>query len=500
MQPSPKAIIIGAGIAGIATAIRLAVHGFTVDVFEKNDHPGGKLYEIKKNGFCFDSGPSVFVQPENIELLFELAGEDINQHLEFKKLDITCRYFYEDATVINAFADRKKLQQELYQKLNEPIHSIENYLDEARRIYDDIGKIFLNHSLHKKNGWRLSEIIQALSSTRYRYLFSSLHAVNKKYFKNPKLVQLFDRFATYCGSNPYEAPGMLQLICHLELNLGSYYPKGGMMSVNRALFNLAIKKGARFHFNTGVEKIIVTNKKATGIISNQKKFLADVVISNVDVFCTYQNLLNDVAVATKFLKQERSSSALVFYWGISKSFPQLELHNIFFSKNYEEEFKYLFDKKLPYNDPTIYINITSKIEPGLHATGEKENWFVMANVPADINFSQPSTIQSYKQNILIKLSRILHSEIEPLIETEEILDPQKIETGTGSYGGALYGTCSNSRTAAFLRHSNFSKNINRLYFAGGSVHPGGGIPLCLKSAAITAEMIIQDRKKWKYEE
>lgn len=497
MQQPPKAIVIGSGIAGMATAIRLAVNGFSVDVFEKNNHPGGKLYKIEKNGFCFDTGPSVFVQPANIESLFELADEDIHQYFAYRKLENACRYFYDDGTVINAFAEREKLKQEIFQKLDEPPRNIDDYLNEAQKIYDDIGKIFISNSLHKKNGWQFSPTLKAFSSTRYRYLFSTLHDINEKFFKNPKLVQLFDRFATYSGSNPFKAPGMLQLVCHLEMNLGSFYPPGGMVSINNAMYKLAVKKGVQFHFNSSVEKIIVERKKATGIIVDKKKQMADVVISNIDVYYTYMDLLKDEKSAAGILKQERSSSALVFYWGISKSFPQLELHNIFFSKNYQEEFRYLSELKQTYDDPTIYINITSKMEPGLHAPGGKENWFVMVNVPADAAFSEVSTIMKYKKKIISRLNRALNTDIEPMIETEEILHPKKIETDTGSFAGALYGASSNNRYAAFLRHPNFSKNISRLYFAGGSVHPGGGIPLCLKSAEIAARLIINDSKKWK---
>jgi phytoene dehydrogenase-like protein len=208
--------------------------------------------------------------------------------------------------------------------------------------------------------------------------------------------------------------------------------------------------------------------------------------------------LKDEHKAQKILKQERSSSAFIFYWGIKKKFPQLELHNIFFSNDYKKEFHHIFSTKQLYYDPTIYINITSKCEPGIQAPEEKENWFVMVNAPANVGQYTQQWQQELKKNIIAKLNHLLYTDIEPLIETEAVLDPVMIESNTSSYMGSLYGTSSNSKTAAFLRHPNFSKAIKRLYFVGGSVHPGGGIPLCLQSAKIMSAIVAVDKQKWKH--
>jgi diapolycopene oxygenase len=172
---------------------------------------------------------------------------------------------------------------------------------------------------------------------------------------------------------------------------------------------------------------------------------------------------------------------------MKKEVPQLDLHNIFFTGNYEEEFRHLFDLKKVYADPTIYINITSKMEMG-HAPGGKENWFVMVNAPADVGQDWSAAQGQARQEIIKKLSRMTGIDIGQYIETEITLDPKGIEAHTLSYMGSLYGTSSNSAFAAFLRHPNFANHIGRLFFTGGSVHPGGGIPLCLKSAKIVADL------------
>jgi len=290
---------------------------------------------------------------------------------------------------------------------------------------------------------------------------------------------------------------MLCLIPHLEFNEGIFYPKGGMISIVNALYKLALEKGVQFQFNTPVQRIIYHDGEIKGVVTNNMNITANVVVSNADIYCTCRDLLNDEIKANKILKQERSSSALVFYLGINKEFPQLHLHNIFFSKNYKLEFDHIFRYKKMYNDPTVYINITSKCEPGLAPPG-KENWFVMINVPADSGQNWNAYKQEAKANILAKLNRILQTDIEPLIEIEETLEPVSIEAKTGAFKGAIYGASSNSKMAAFLRHPNFSGQVKGLYFAGGTVHPGGGIPLCLRSAKIVSELVAEDVKHFRH--
>ncbi|MEP0712139.1 MAG: phytoene desaturase, partial [Algoriphagus sp.] len=188
------------------------------------------------------------------------------------------------------------------------------------------------------------------------------------------------------------------------------------------------------------------------------------------------------------LSQPKSSSALIFYWGIKRDFPELDLHNIFFSANYPVEFDHIFNRGTIYEDPTIYVNITSTHKADDAPPGGM-NWFTMINVPNNQGQDWDHLIAEAKRNIIHKLNRILKTDIESLIEVEEILDPRTIESKTSSAQGALYGNSSNNKFAAFLRHANYSSSIKNLYFCGGSVHPGGGIPLCLLSAKIMSEMI-----------
>jgi phytoene desaturase len=251
---------------------------------------------------------------------------------------------------------------------------------------------------------------------------------------------------------------------------------------------LAIAKGVDFKLNEKVEQIRIKNKKAIGVTSVKQNYDADIVVSNMDIFPTYKHLLKDQKHPRKVLEQERSSSALIFYWGIAKEFPELDLHNIFFSDSYEREFNSIFERKDLHDDPTIYINISSKHEP-LDAPKKHENWFVMINAPGNYGQDWSALKDKARQVIVSKINRILNTDITNLITTEHILDPIGIESSTSSYRGALYGAASNNKFAAFIRHPNFSNAIKNLYFVGGSVHPGGGIPLCLLSAKIVSDLV-----------
>lgn len=494
MKENKSAIIIGSGIAGLAAATRLAIAGFDVKVFERNAVPGGKISMFEKDGFRFDAGPSLFTQPENIEELFTDAGEPIEEYFNYKDVDIACRYFFENGKSVNAYTNAEAFAEELETQVGEKKQAVVNYLESSKKVYNNIGSIFLNYSLHKRSTWLNKRIFTALRTVKFPYLFSSLHRYNAKKFQTTETGQIFNRFATYNGSNPYKAPAMLSLIPHLELNEGTYYPAGGMISITNALYKLALKKGVTFHFNSPVQRIINSEGKVHGVVVNEQNYYANVVVSNADIYFTYKHLLNFTGKARRVLKQERSSSAVIFYWGMNKSFSNLGLHNIFFSNQYQQEFNHIFKLKKLHNDPTVYINITSKEEAG-HAPAGKENWFVMINVPANSGQNWEALVAQAKVNIIQKINRLLATDVEALIETETVLDPVLIEQNTGSYQGSLYGTSSNSKMAAFFRSPNFSGQLKNLYCCGGSVHPGGGIPLCLKSARITADIINADFKK-----
>jgi len=490
IQTNKKAVIIGAGIAGIASAIRLQLKGFEVNVYEKNSYPGGKLSVFQLGDYRFDAGPSLFTMPQFVEELFSLARKKTADYFEYVKHPTSCKYFWQDGTQLHAESDVQKFAEKVQETFQIEEAVIVKKLQKAAFINEEIGDLFLEQSLHQPSNFFNLKTLKSILNIGKFDLDKTLHQANQKDVKHPKMVQLFDRFATYNGSNPYKTPGIMGIIPHYEHNVGTFFPTKGMNSITTSLVQLAEDLGVKFQYNKIVKEIILdkSQKKVLGIETENGKILADVVFSNMDIYFTYHQLLPNYPKPIKTLSQERSSSAIVFYWGIRKEFKELDLHNIFFAEDYKAEFEAIFEQKTMYKDPTIYINISSKICKE-DAPNQSENWFVMVNAPANIGQNWDELVANTKKNVIEKLNAHFKMDIESLIECEEILDPRTIESKTSSYQGSLYGTSSNSKFSAFLRHPNFKKNIKGLYFVGGSVHPGGGILLCLLSAKIATNHV-----------
>lgn len=488
------AVVVGAGIGGMATAIRLAKQGFSVTVLEANAYPGGKLSQFQIDGYRFDAGPSLFTMPERVEELFSLAGQDIKQHFRYQRLDHVCHYFYENGKRLVAHAQPAQLAQDMQRELGEPADNVTKYLAQAARKYELVGGLFLHRSLHKVSTFLTPEAFKAYPQMPMLGLMNTMAQENAAAFKTPEAQQLFNRYATYNGSDPYQTPGLLTLIPHLECNMGAYFPEGGMINITNAVHALATRLGITFQFNTPVLEIIHSDggsARAMGVRTAAGFMAADIVVSNLDIHPTYHRLLPKLPKPQRVLKQQRSSSALIFYWGINRTFQELGLHNIFFAQDYRAEFNALFQTKTLHPDPTVYINITSKYAPA-DAPAGCENWFTMINMPHDVGQDWSTLVPAAKTAIIQKLSRMLGTDIGQHIVCEQVLDPPTIEQRTGSYQGSLYGNSSNSKWAAFLRHNNKHKQVKGLYFVGGSVHPGGGIPLALSSAQIVADLVQED--------
>lgn len=482
-----KVAVIGSGIGGLATSIRLALKNYDVSVFEANSYLGGKLSSFEKDGFTFDTGPSLFTAPENIEALFSLAQKDITSYFTYRDLDESCRYFFANGKKIIAQKNVETFAEEAEKVFGEPSGNIKKYLQNSKKAYQNIGELFLDFPLDL-NLITKSETYKALFSVKFPYISKSLNSFNESSFKTPEMVQLFNRFATYNGSNPYKAPAMLSMISSLEQSQGTFYPNGGMISITNALVQLAKDVGVKFHIDSKVEKIETLQDIVTGVLVNGKNYKAHTVVSNMDIYYTYKNLLSDKNFADKVLKQERSSSAFIFYWGINTTFSDLGLHNIFFSEDYKKEFKQIFDESILPDEPTIYVNITSKYDKN-HAPDKSENWFVMVNAPAHNEHNWEEQKEKVRKFIIKQINKQLKTNLENHIVLEDTLSPLNIQQKTASFMGSLYGTSSNSKMAAFFRQQNKSKRYKNLYFCGGSVHPGGGIPLCFKSAKLVADDI-----------
>ena len=253
---------------------------------------------------------------------------------------------------------------------------LKKYLNRAKRKYSLTSSIFLERSLHKFQGFVNIDTIKAILNLGLLEINQNLHSVNANQLVEPHLVQIYDRYATYNGSSPFQTPGIMTLVQHLEQEFGTFIPTGGMEQITLSLFELAKRKGVTFNMRKKVKEIIVEKGKAVGIKAENFESRFDLVLSNVDIFPTYKNLLKDQKAPKRILRQESSSSAVIFYWGIKNQFNQLDLHNIFFSKNYKSEFDSIFNQNSVSDDFTVYVNITSKDVPNDAPEG-CENWFVM---------------------------------------------------------------------------------------------------------------------------
>ena len=268
-----KAIVIGSGIAGLASAIRLRTVGIDVDVFEMNSYPGGKLTAFSKHGYRFDMGPSLFTMPQFVEELFTVSGMKMADYFSYNKKEIICHYFYEDGTLFRAHADQDVFAEDAAKVFDTKKEVIKKYLEKSKKKYDIISPLFLEKSLSKMSTYFSMGTLKAIMLMSSLDINMSLHDLNLSEFSDKRLVQLFDRYATYNGSSPYKTPGIMSMIPHLEQYYGTYFPDGGMHTITKSLYQLAKDLGVNFHFNTKVEKILVKNRKAIGIKTKKSDIL-----------------------------------------------------------------------------------------------------------------------------------------------------------------------------------------------------------------------------------
>lgn len=480
--------MIGSGIGGLAAAIRLAAKGFDVHVFEANERVGGKIQEHRAANFRFDLGPSIITLPHLLDELFDLHGKNPRDYFSYSKLEKPFKYFFPDGTAIQSYADLEKYGNELSEKTTDSVKSFRKYLKDVETKYKITRPVFIENSIHRIQDFFNNNVLLGVARFFKIDAFKSMNRANKRFFKDPKSVAIFNNFATYVGSNPFVAPGTLNVIQHLEINLGLYMPNKGIYSIVEALEKLAKEVGVTFHMKSRVDRIDYEKKKVTGVMAGGQFHAAHIVVSNMDVYFTFKNLLSHARQPKLILKQPKSNSIIGFYWGVNQKFPELEVHNMLFSKNQKEEFDTIFQQRTLYDDPSLYIYISSKFVPE-DAPNGKGNWFVMVNVPNNQGQDWKQMVAHARINAIGKINKMLNTNIQDYIETEKVVDPVYIEKKYRSAFGAVYGNSSNNMFAAFLRHANFSRKIKNLYFVGGSVHPGAGVPMCLNSAKIMEKVM-----------
>lgn len=485
-----RVIIIGAGLGSLSAAARLASKGFDVHVYEKNESPGGKAGEIYDKGFRWDTGPSLLTLPSVLGQFFEELDMELEDRLEIIKLDPITKYFYPDGTMIEAFADRERFASEIEENTGEKAERVLKYLDHCKRIYELTSGMFMYSSLNELSTYLKIEPLRTLARIRDIDALRTMHVANSRWFKDKRVIQLFDRYATYNGSSPYMAPATFNLIQHVEFGMGGYAVKGGIHEISKEMLKAGTELGVKFHFEAEVESIEIASKKVKGVKIDGKVERSDIVISDSDVAHTYGVLLGgrETRTSKRLSRLEASSSGGVFYWGLKSTNKELLVHNILFSENYEREFKDIWTNKRAPRDPTVYINITSKIDPEDGANGG-ENWFTLINVPYDDGQDWKKEMADLRGRTLSRIETTLGRSIGEDIVSEQMIGPEEIREKWITNRGSIYGISSNDRSSAFRRQGNRSREYKGLYFSGGSAHPGGGMPLVILSGRITSDLV-----------
>lgn len=486
-----KVTIIGAGLGGLAAACRLAKSDHDVTILEKNENVGGKVNHVEAGGYSFDTGASLLTMRHVFEDLFDFCGRRLEDYLDLVSLDPICRYFWTDKTVFDASSDLQKTRAEIARIAPSDVENFTKYLADAKRKYEIAEKTFLAHSLND-----LPKLL------RPKYLKDLLHISSLKtldkhhaaYFQTAKLQQLFNRFATYNGSSPYQTPATFALVPFVEFGLGAWYARGGIYEIPKALARLAKEFGVNIRTGCAVEKIIVEDKKAVGAqLETGETVSSDYVVANSDAIETYRNLVDEKFFNQKLDRREPSCSGFVLLLGVRKKYPQLAHHNIFFSDDYRAEFDQLFRDLRPAKNPTIYVCAASRTD-ATQSPENCENLFVLINAPyTSARTDWQIEAKSYRDLIVEKLESFGLKDLENSIEYEQIITPADFENKYRTNRGSIYGVSSNGVFSAFLRVPNRSRQIKNLYFVGGATHPGGGMPLVLLSGKMTADLIEKEK-------
>ncbi len=494
-MPSSRAVIIGAGIGGLSAAVDLACDGVDVLVLERASTLGGKLRQIRISGAAIDAGPTVFTMKWVFEELFEKANQRLNDHLTLHKAETIARHAWGKDQHLDLFADPKQ-SADAIADFSGPKDAAGylRFVRDARRIYDTLEEPFIKDT--KPHMRQLVGRITASSPSNLLHLnpFGSLWRKLGSYFRDPRLQQLFGRYATYCGSSPYLASAVLMLVASVEQQ-GVWIVEGGMHRIADALAKILEGRGGTIRTDTHVDEIIVTGGAASGVrLANGEVIEADIVVANSDVNAIASGLFGDTVrqAAPGTALKDRSLSAMT--WAMvarTDGFPLLH-HNVFFTSRYEREFHDIFRQKQLPREPTVYICAQDRSGDNHTQPQGAERLFIIVNAPptGDIKTFGQKEIDSCAVSLFETLSRCgLRIEAEP--QSSVVTTPTDFHRMFPATGGAIYGQASHGWQAAFQRAPSRSR-IPGLYFAGGSVHPGSGLPMAALSGRLAAQAVRED--------
>ncbi len=489
---SKTVLVIGAGIGGIATAARLAKHGYQVTVVEKCEQPGGRCGSLVKDGHHFACGPTLFLMPELYAQTFKDLDERMEEHLDLRRIDPTYHIHFNDGFSMALTSDLITMQDQLEDIEPGSFGRYLSYLDQGHRHY----KLSLTHLLQRN--FRSPAEFFTIKNLLLLFKIKALtrHQDNiSGYFDDPRLKAAFTFQDMYVGLNPYEAPALFSLLQYSELANGVWYPMGGLARVIEALVNIAQKWGVRFQYNSPVRRIDISNRRATGVtLANGRQIQADIVVANADLPYVYRQLLPDKSVADRLEDKRYSCSALMFYWGVDKVYPQLQPHHLFFAGDIHQNYKDVTADLTGSDDPSFYLHAPGRLDPSMAPEGQETLTVVVPVGHLDDDKSQNwSAIQNQTRRIVLRrLAKFGLVDLEEHIKFEIGYTPLDWQARFNLVKGASHGLSHNLLQMGYFRPHNRHARYRNLYFVGASTHPGTGLPTVLVSARLTTERILED--------
>jgi phytoene desaturase (3,4-didehydrolycopene-forming) len=489
---NPRALVIGAGVGGIAAAARLARHGYTVTVAEKRERAGGRCNYLVKDGHHFDTGPTLFLMSELYAQTFADLGERMEDHLSLRRIDPTYNVFFDDGSTLALTSDLNAMQTQLEAIEPGSFGGFLRYLDEGQLHY----RLALRHLVTRdfRNLPEFVSLKNLLLLFRLKLLRSHYGNMGK-YFRNRRLKAAFTFQDMYLSLSPYNAPATYSLFSYAELAGGIWFPMGGMRRVVEALTGIAEQSGVRFLYNAPVAQVTVNGDRATGAaLADGRHIQTDVVVANADLPYVYRQLLPDHGMADRLDRKKYTCSTVTFYWGVDKQYPQLGPHNLFLAGDYRKSFdRILRDLTLP-DEPSFYLHAPVRVDPSLAPEGQDT---LMVVVPVGhINDAAPqdwSALQKRAREFVFqRLADAGVSDLEGHIKFEVSYTPRDWQSRYNLTKGSNLGLAHDLTQMGYLRPHNRHAHYRNLYFVGASTRPGSGVATVLISARLTTERILQD--------
>lgn len=488
-----KVIVVGGGLGGLSAAIRLSLAGFSVTVLEKEAECGGKLKREVGGAYRFDVGPSTITMLSAFEGVFLQAGKKMEDYLDFYPVDPLTRNVFHDGTLVDLTKDIDQMEAQIAAYSPSDALHYRAFLKETQKLYNISQNRFLNRLFvswkDKLNPWLLRDFARIHPAT-------TLDRFLRNYFSHPNTLALFGRYATYVGASPYKAPAIFAMMAHLESQLGIFGVRGGTYAIVEAFVKLAQECQVEIKTNMEVTRLLTKGRVIVGVEVSDMIYPADVVIANLDLLTAFSLLdpkKRPSMTDSKLESYEPSLSGFVMLGGVRERFDLLKHHTVFFPETYQDEFDAIFNRQKPPQDPTLYVCFSGFSDGGQAPVGGS-NLFILANVPALIKQSNwQEQAEDYGDHMLSLLEQRGLTGISEHIEYNKLYTPSDWERLTGAYKGAIYGLSSNGFKQAFFRPTNRAKDLDGLWFVGGSTHPGGGTPIVTLSGQLVADAIINEQ-------